>query len=574
MDADPDLTKARIGKTLKGRYTLDALIGIGGMASVYRGRHRNGNKVAVKVLHPDLAMLEDIRKRFLREGYVANKVDHRGAVRVLDDDVDEEDDSVFLVMELLEGETLEELITRRGGTLPPEEILPRVKQLLEVLAAAHDKGIVHRDLKPENVFLEREGGGLKVLDFGIARLADGTGTTTHTGQVIGTPAYMAPEQARGETTRVGPASDLWAVGAIMFRALTGRVVYEAKAPAMSVVLAGTRPPPKIADVMPTIDPALATVIDRTIDPVIEERWSSAAEMLVAIEKLEGLGAPTVSRTEVASPMALGDLGDRPTEAVSAHAQQTLIVDAPNLEQGRDVASPTAPTPAPTPFARSAPPPPHSAPPPAHSAPPPPRSVPPPAAPGRPPSPHGAPQAPRRADLRIALVALVATIAGGVAFGAYVVARGPQPTAAVSSTASSDEPQAQAASEPTASTAPVVASAPAVVSAFAVASAPASASPSSATATAPSSPPASAAAPHDDPPAAPRPPRGIGTVFVIANPPAKVMSGGAVLCDKTPCRKPLPAGDHLLRLSTADGTTKVVPVTIRAGEVTAKTLHMK
>ena len=134
---------------------LDKLLGVGGMAVVYRATHRNGNEVAIKMLHPELSFEPNIKERFLREGYAANKVKHAGAVTVFDDDV-ADDGAAFLVMELLEGETLQGRMERKGGKLPPAEVLALAEQLLGVLAAAHDKGIVHRDLKPENVFLNRD----------------------------------------------------------------------------------------------------------------------------------------------------------------------------------------------------------------------------------------------------------------------------------------------------------------------------------------------------------------------------------------------------------------------------------
>ena len=165
-----DFAQSRVGKTLRKRYRLDALIGIGGMAAVYRGAHRNGNRVAIKVLHPELSTNADIRGRFLKEGYTANAVDHAGAVRVLDDDVDD-DGTVFIVMELLEGETVDTRWTRSSQRLPFRDVLSFAYEVLDVLAAAHANGIVHRDVKPENLFFTREG-KVKVLDFGIARMRD------------------------------------------------------------------------------------------------------------------------------------------------------------------------------------------------------------------------------------------------------------------------------------------------------------------------------------------------------------------------------------------------------------------
>jgi serine/threonine-protein kinase len=191
------------------------------MASVYEAVHRNGNRVAIKMLHPHLSINADLRSRFLREGYAANRVNHQGAVRVLDDDMTE-DGSVFLVMELLKGETLDARWETRGSRLAHREVCEHAHQLLDVLAAAHGQGVVHRDIKPENLFLTTDG-VLKVLDFGIARLRDASGAegATQTGRMIGTPAFMPPEQALGRSRQIDGQTDLWAVGATMFTLVSG-----------------------------------------------------------------------------------------------------------------------------------------------------------------------------------------------------------------------------------------------------------------------------------------------------------------------------------------------------------------
>ena len=176
MSEDDSLVKAqaRVGSVLKDKWRLDTLIGVGGMAAVYAATHRNKNRVAVKMLHAQFSGDENVRTRFLREGYLANTVEHTGAVKVLDDEVDE-DGSAFLVMELLDGETIEARWARKKHRLDPGEVLAIGDKLLDVLAAAHSKGLVHRDIKPENIFLTREG-TLKVLDFGIARIFEGCAT--------------------------------------------------------------------------------------------------------------------------------------------------------------------------------------------------------------------------------------------------------------------------------------------------------------------------------------------------------------------------------------------------------------
>jgi serine/threonine-protein kinase len=210
--------RARVGTTLSGKWRLERLLGIGGMAAVYAAQHRNQKRVAIKLLHPEMSVDEGVKTRFLREGYVANSVDHPGAVAVFDDDVSD-DGAAFLVMELLSGETLEDRAEHHNGTLPLGEVLSLTDQLLDVLGSAHERGIIHRDIKPENLFLTTNG-ELKVLDFGIARLRelsmppDGS---TGVGTFMGTPAFMSPEQARGRWGEVDFRSDVWAIGATSTR---------------------------------------------------------------------------------------------------------------------------------------------------------------------------------------------------------------------------------------------------------------------------------------------------------------------------------------------------------------------
>jgi len=223
-------SKQRVGRTLKDKWRLDELIGVGGMAAVYSATHtNNGKRVAVKMLHTELAVGSgEIKTRFLREGRVANKVEHPGAVEVIDDEVDD-DGTVFLVMELLDGETLAHRFERKARSLVIEEVLLVADQVLDVLTAAHEKHIVHRDIKPDNIFLTRTG-GVKLLDFGIARLRELSteSSATRSGSTMNTPAYMAPEQARAHWDEVDARTDLWAVGATMFKLLTGRVVHVAE----------------------------------------------------------------------------------------------------------------------------------------------------------------------------------------------------------------------------------------------------------------------------------------------------------------------------------------------------------
>jgi serine/threonine protein kinase len=280
---DPLLLRAqaRVGSTLCAEWRLDALIGLGGVASVYAATRGNGSRVEVKVLHPELSTNAVVRERFLWEGYVANAVGHDGVVMVIDDEA--EDGSLFVVTELLEGETLEERRLRLGGRLPEEEVLLATDQLLSVLVAAHANGIVHQDLKPGNVFLTRAG-QVKVLGFGVARLRElsALSSLTQSGVTAGTPAYMPPEQARGLSGEVDERSDLWSCGATMFCLLAGREVHEGCSGDEQLANAMTLGAPPLASVAPHVAAPVSRLVDRALEFSKEMRWPSADRMQGAL----------------------------------------------------------------------------------------------------------------------------------------------------------------------------------------------------------------------------------------------------------------------------------------------------
>ncbi len=289
-ETDAARATARLGQVLRGKYRLDRVLGVGGMAAVYAATHRNGMEVAVKILHADLASRPDIRARFLREGLAANALRHPGAVKVVDDDVSE-DGSAFLVMELLRGEPLDAVWERCGRVLPMGTVLAIGSQLCDVLAAAHKAGIVHRDLKPQNLFLTVDG-ALKVLDFGIARLREASSVSaTDTGTTLGTPTFMSPEQAAGDTRKVGPQSDLYSVGATLFTLASGEYVHEGENAQQIVVRTATAPARSLAAVIPGAPRPLIDVVDRAIAFDPGARWASAEEMRDALRvaHLEVLG---------------------------------------------------------------------------------------------------------------------------------------------------------------------------------------------------------------------------------------------------------------------------------------------
>jgi serine/threonine protein kinase len=282
VDDLEERARARVGRVLREKWRLDELLGVGGMAAVYAATHRNGKRVAIKMLHPARAIAPEAMKRFLREGYVANKVNHPGAVSVLDDDV-AEDGSVFVVMEFLDGQTLEQRWSSRGGPLGVEEVLAIADGVLDVLAAAHANGVVHRDIKPENIIVTREG-KVSVVDFGIARLRELSdhGNATQEGWVIGTPAYMPPEQARGEWDMVGPQSDVWAVGATLFTLLSGRTVHVGETVHLRLIQAATQAAPPLATCARGVHDAVSALVDRALAFDPRDRWPDARAMQAAV----------------------------------------------------------------------------------------------------------------------------------------------------------------------------------------------------------------------------------------------------------------------------------------------------
>jgi serine/threonine-protein kinase len=276
---------AKVGTLLDGKWHLDRLIAIGGWGAVYEATHRNGIRGAVKVLDPCLTISHEARQRFLREGRLANRVQHPGVVRVLDDD-EAEDGTVYLVMELLEGSTLEQLATRSpGGRLDMQKAFECGIQIAETLSEAHASGVVHRDIKPENLLLTNDG-IVKLLDFGIAASVNGDRSPrlTRSGAPIGTPAFMAPEQARGQWELVDHQSDIFSLGASLFTLLTGTLVNEAETVAQMLVLTMSRKSPSLAELLPDAPEAVVRAIDGALEIEKSKRWSSADAMRDALEE--------------------------------------------------------------------------------------------------------------------------------------------------------------------------------------------------------------------------------------------------------------------------------------------------
>lgn len=302
--------RPRVGETINGKYRLIRLIGEGGMGSVFEARHEYlGSAVALKFLDPELARRSGLVARFLREARVSATVQSPHIVQV--SDVDESSTGLpYIVMEILHGESLQTLLAR-VGKLAFDTSLDFSVQILNGLEAAHNAGIVHRDLKPDNVFVvpTRQGSLVKLLDFGIAKLRvseEFQRGLTRPGVLMGTPEYMAPEQAFSADT-ADHRADLYALGVIMFEMLTGRRPIPGDDPRImaAVVLSGKVP--LLTDVDPSMPAGLATAIARALHGKPADRFASAAEMRAAIAPYckptphSGLGATFASPSVVSGP---------------------------------------------------------------------------------------------------------------------------------------------------------------------------------------------------------------------------------------------------------------------------------
>jgi eukaryotic-like serine/threonine-protein kinase len=339
LPEDPDELAARqlVGRVLHDKWTLERLLGVGGTAAVYLGRHRNGARHAVKVLHEHLSRVPVVRERFLREGYAANRVAHPGVVRVLDDDVVQQGsgaDTPYIVMEFLEGESLAERIDRKPA-LGVRDALVIARDVLDVLRAAHAKGVLHRDLKPDNIFLARgpDGGAprVKILDFGLARLAERE-RVTQTGQAFGTPSYMSPEQAAGRTRDIDERADIYSVGATLFRIFASRCVHLGDNPLAVMLNVATNPAPRLRSVAPRIAPAVAEIVDRALAFRREDRYPSAEAMLVDVDRA------------LANPESLGSRSV--LSALFAREMQATVpaIRAPKLDSSEEPEPPRAVSP--------------------------------------------------------------------------------------------------------------------------------------------------------------------------------------------------------------------------------------
>lgn len=259
------------GAVMAGRYRLVRVIATGGMGAVYEADdQKSTERVALKLLHPELTADRDVRRRFRRESSVLRALEHPSIVRILDVGAEEEAEFLFSVMELLRGQTLAEHLEREG-LLTPRALLPIVDGIAEGLAAAHAHGVIHGDLKPANVFLAD--GGVKLLDFGLSKVL-GLERLTQTGEVIGTPAYMAPELLTGKG-ELDERIDTYSFGILLYQSLSGRKPFEGKIAGklmMDIVMGQA---PALRDLRPELGEAVALVVAQAMSRQRERRFASA-----------------------------------------------------------------------------------------------------------------------------------------------------------------------------------------------------------------------------------------------------------------------------------------------------------
>ncbi|HEY4156992.1 MAG TPA: serine/threonine-protein kinase [Polyangiaceae bacterium] len=291
---------------LGGQFQILEKIGTGGMGSVYKASQPAMNRmVAIKILHPKLANRKDLVSRFRREARAMSQLSHPNTVKVFMYGELEDDGSLYIVMEMLEGKNLNQTV-RKGGPIPQDGAIAILIQVCGALQEAHDLGIVHRDLKPENIFLSRQGGIAdfpKVLDFGLAKVTDqqmqpGSVILTQEGMVFGTPEFMSPEQAQGRT--LDARSDIYSLAVILYEVLTGKLPFTAKTPMEYIQKHVTEPIIPLSERVPdkTFPKELDAVMAHALAKKPEGRFQTAAEFA---EALRPFGGSAVAMLPVLGP---------------------------------------------------------------------------------------------------------------------------------------------------------------------------------------------------------------------------------------------------------------------------------
>ena len=268
----------RVRKALGDRYTVLAAVGRGGNASIFAGRDPTGAQVAIKVLHPELAV-SVAADRFLREIRYASQLNHPHIARLLDSG--ENDYLLWFVMPFVPGETLRQVV-RRERMLPIDRAVRVATEVLDALAHAHEHGLAHRDIKPDNIVCSGESGAI-LVDFGIARAiaTSGEDRVTRSGFVVGTEEYMSPEQAGGSPDIDG-RTDIYSLGVVLFEALAGRPPFSAASAAAVLDMQQHAPPPDLRKLRRDVPRALSDTVMKSLAKAREARWQTASDMRRAL----------------------------------------------------------------------------------------------------------------------------------------------------------------------------------------------------------------------------------------------------------------------------------------------------
>ncbi|MBS2019302.1 MAG: serine/threonine protein kinase, partial [Deltaproteobacteria bacterium] len=292
-DSRVDDRSSLVGRTIDGKYEIEALVGQGAMGAVYRAKQTTlGTTVALKVLHRASAAEPMFAARFLREAQAASRVDHPSSIRVIDFG-EEPDGLLYIAMEYVDGRSLAEILSREGP-LPVSRIVDIASQALAALAVAHDLGVVHRDIKPENIMVlsgkDDDGNPhdiVKVCDFGVAKVVDPARmrapSVTAEGLVVGTPEYMSPEQARGEPCDA--RSDVYSMGVLLFHLMTGKVPFDSSTAFGTALMHVTDEPTRPTLLDPSIDQRLEAICLKAMRKRPEDRHASARELRAALRAL-------------------------------------------------------------------------------------------------------------------------------------------------------------------------------------------------------------------------------------------------------------------------------------------------
>ena len=270
-----------IGKRLDGRYSIESLVGVGGMANVYRGTDlKTGNQIAVKVLKDEFLDNEELVRRFKNESKAISILSHPNIVKVYD--VSVTDKLQYIVMEYVDGITLKEYLKQRGGALTWKETVHFATQILSALQHAHSKGIIHRDVKPQNIMLLADG-SIKMMDFGIARFSRAQSQTV-SDKAIGSVHYISPEQAKGE--RTDARTDIYSVGVMLYEMLSGRLPFDGDGAVSIAIMQISEKPKPLAEIAPQTPAGLRQITEKAMEKAPDKRYQSAQEMLAAIEEFK------------------------------------------------------------------------------------------------------------------------------------------------------------------------------------------------------------------------------------------------------------------------------------------------